>query len=214
VSGAGISVTHVTEWSISGTYLESCNCDVICPCRSVGGRKGGRSTQGLCMGALSWEIERGGTEEVSLKGMRTVIALRYSDDEPGSPWDFQLFVDERGAEDQRRLLTSIFLGELGGTPEQQFPWVFKPSRALPVRPAPIEIDHSETRGWFRAGKEVTVRVGERVSDQEPVTCIIPGHNRSGHELHGDVLEVNDDPLTFEFEGKCGYWSTFSYSSDG
>jgi hypothetical protein len=201
-------------WAISGTYLESCNCDVICPCRRVGGREGGRSTHGLCMGALSWEIERGGTEEVSLDGLRTVLALMYSDDEPGSPWDFALFVDERGDAEQRRLLEAIFLGELGGTPQEQFPWVFKPSRPLPVRATPIEIDHSETRGWFRAGKEVTVRVGERVSDQEPVTCVIPGHHRSGHEVHGEVLEVNDGPLAFEFERKCGYWSTFSYSSDG
>lgn len=165
------------------------------------------------MGALSWEIERGGTEEVSLDGLRTVLALRYDDDEPGSPWDFALFVDERGDTEQRRLLEAIFLGHVGGTPHQQFPWVFKPSRLLAVRPAPIEIDHSETRGWFRAGKEVTVRVGERVSDPEPVTCVIPGHHRAGHEVHGEILEVREDSLAFGFEGRCGYWSTFSYSSD-
>jgi hypothetical protein len=202
------------SWAISGTYLESCNCDPICPCRRVGGRQGGRSTYGICMGALSWEIESGGTEDLSLDGLRVVLALRYDDDEPGSPWDFELFVDERGDEQQRDLLAAIYLGRLGGTPEQQFPWVFKPSRRLAVRAAPIEIDHSETRGWFRAGKEVTVRVGERVADQEPVTCIIPGHHRSGHEVQGEVLEVHDgDPLDFGFERRCGYWSTFSYSSD-
>jgi hypothetical protein len=31
-------------WAISGTYLEACNCDAICPCRTIGGREGGRST--------------------------------------------------------------------------------------------------------------------------------------------------------------------------
>jgi hypothetical protein len=199
-------------WAIRGTYLESCNCDAICPCRSVGGRKGGRSTRGVCMGALSWEIERGGTDDVSLQGLRTVLALRYDDDEPGSPWDFVLFVDDRGDTDQRELLEAIFLGDLGGTPQQQFPWAFKPSRSLGARAAAIEIDHSQRRGWFRAGKEVTVRVGAPVADQQPVTCIIPGHHRSGHELHGDTLAVDVEPLAFQFEGKCGYWSTFSYSS--
>jgi hypothetical protein len=201
-----------TRWAISGTYLESCNCDAICPCRRVGGRQGGRSTHGICMGALSWEVERGGTDDVSLEGLRTVVALRYDDDEPGSPWDFALYVDDRADPEQRDLLAAIFLGDLGGTPGDQFPWVFKPSRPLGVRTAPIEIDHSETRGWFRAGEEVTVRVGERIADQEPVTCIIPGHHRSGHEVRGETLEVRDDPLAFGFEGKCGYWSTFSYSS--
>ncbi|MDX6448107.1 MAG: hypothetical protein QOD08_570, partial [Gaiellaceae bacterium] len=27
----------MTEWSLSGTYFESCNCDVICPCRRIDG---------------------------------------------------------------------------------------------------------------------------------------------------------------------------------
>jgi hypothetical protein len=200
-------------WAISGTYLEACNCDPICPCRTVGGRKGGRSTHGVCMGALSWEIERGGTDQVSLDGLRAVLVLRYEDDEPGSPWDFALFLDDRGETEQRQLLAAILLGELGGTPERQFPWVFKPSRLIGTRAAPIEIDHSEKRGWFRAGKEVTVRVGDPIADQEPVTCIIPGHDRSGHEVHGEELAVDADALAFRFEGTCGYWSTFSYSSD-
>jgi hypothetical protein len=200
-------------WAISGTYLESCNCDPICPCRTVGGRKGGRSTHGECLGVLSWEIAEGGADDVSLAGLRTVLALRYDDDEPGSPWDYVLFVDDRADPDQRRLLEEIFLGERGGTPEQQFPWVFKPSRLIGTRAVPIEIDHSPKRGWFRAGEEVTVRVGEPVVDQEPVTCVIPGHHRSGHEVHGDSIEVDADGLDFRFEETCGYWSTFSYSSE-
>jgi hypothetical protein len=44
-------------WEIAGTYLEACNCDPICPCRAVNGKAGGRSTYGVCMGALSWQIE-------------------------------------------------------------------------------------------------------------------------------------------------------------
>ncbi len=91
--------------------------------------------------------------------------------------------------------------------------VFKPGRLIGTRVAPIEIDHSEKRGWFRAGREVTVRVGEPVTDQEPVTCLISGHHRSGHELHADSLEVHAEPLDFGFEEVCAYWSTFSYSSE-
>ena len=203
-----------TRWAISGTYLEACNCEAICPCRKVGGRKGGRSTDGVCMGALSWDVRDGGSDDVSLEGLRTVLALRYDDDEPGSPWDFVLYVGDRADPQQRELLTAIFLGELGGTPLDQFPWVFKPSRLVGVRTAPIELDHSETRGWFRAGEQVAVRVGEPIADQEPVTCVIPGHHRPGHEVKGEVIEVNDDPLAFGFEGKCGYRSTFSYSNEG
>lgn len=200
------------EWAISGTYLEACNCEVICPCRRVGGRAGGRSTYGTCQGALSWAVLDGRAGDVDLSGLGAVLVLSYDDDEPGSPWTYFLYVDERGSERQREALAAILTGELGGTAKRQFPWAFKESRPLGWRAAPIEIQHTPRRGWFRAGEQVTLRVGGPVADQEPVTCVIPGHHRSGVELHADLLRVEEGPLSFEVTGRCAYRSTFSYSS--
>jgi hypothetical protein len=200
------------EWAISGTYLEACNCEVICPCRRVGGRAGGRSTYGTCQGALSWAVLDGRAGDVDLSGLGAVLVLSYDDDEPGSPWTYFLYVDERGSERQREALALILTGELGGTAKRQFPWAFKESRPLGWRAAPIEIQHTPRRGWFRAGEQVTLRVGDPVADQEPVTCVIPGHHRSGVELHADLLRVEEGPLSFEVTGRCAYRSTFSYSS--
>jgi len=205
-------MTEHLPWQISGTYLEACNCEAICPCRTVGGRKGGRSTEGICMGSLSWQIEEGVVGEADLGGLRVVLALRYDDDEPGSPWDFFLYLDERADHHQREALKGIFLGRLGGTPERQFPWVWKQSNLLGVRQVSIEIDHTPGRGWFRAGGQVTVRVREPIADSEPVTCVIPGHHRQGREVIADQLTVGDGPLDFELTGKCGYESNFAYSS--
>ncbi len=200
------------SWSISGTYLEACNCEAICPCRRIGGRTGGRSTYGVCEGALSWAIERGHAGDVNLEGLAAVLALRYDDDEPGSPWDFFLYLDERADAPQRSALEAIFTGALGGAAVAHFPWTWKASRQLGVRAVPIEVDRSARRRWFRAGEYVEVRVGEPVADQELVTCVIPGHDRSGAEFHGDVLRVSDRPLAIELSGRCAYQSTFEYSS--
>jgi hypothetical protein len=199
-------------WSVSGTYLEACNCEAICPCRRIGGKAGGRSTEGICMGALSWAVTEGHAGDLDLSGLGVVLALRYDDDEPGSPWTFFLYVDERGDERQREVLARIFMGELGGTPREQFPWVWKESHPLGWRPAAVEIEHSPGRGWFRAGEQVTLRVRAPVEDQEPVTCVIPGHHRTGSELYADVLSVAEGPLSFEFSGRCAYESTFEYWS--
>ena len=57
-----------------------------------------------------------------------------------------------------------------------------------------------------------MRVRGPVEDQAPVTCVIPGHHRSGTELHADLLRVEEDPLSFELSGRCAYESTFEYSS--
>lgn len=144
---AGIESKYL-PWQISGTYLEACNCEAICPCRAIGGRKGGRSTNGICLGSLSWLIDEGAAGETDLSGLRTVLALRYDDDEPGSPWDFFLYLDQRADRLQREALEGIFLGRLGGTPEVQFPWVWKESRLLGVRQVLIEIDHTPAWSQF------------------------------------------------------------------
>lgn len=199
-------------WSLRGSYFEACNCDAICPCRRIGGEAGGRSTHGVCLGALSWKIGAGHADGVELADLGVVLASRYSDDEPGSPWSYFLYVDERGDDAQREALAEIFSGRRGGTALKQFPWAFKPSNLLGVRAAAIEIDHAPGGGWFRAGGEVSVRVREPVADQATVTCVIPGHHRPGRELLADVLEVEDGPLEFELSGVCAYESTFEYSS--
>jgi hypothetical protein len=200
------------RWHIAGTYLEACNCEAICPCRRIGGRTGGRSTEGVCLGSLSWQIEDGEVGDTGLAGMQVVLANRYSDDEPGSPWSYVLYIDERADEAQRQAIEDVYLGRLGGTPERQFPWVWKASDLLAVRHVAIEIDHTPGRGWYRAGSEVAVRVREPVADQEAVSCVIPGHHRSGREVIAELLRVEDAPLEFEMSGKCGYEATFEYSS--
>jgi hypothetical protein len=204
---------ELVPWQISGSYLEACNCEAICPCRRIGGRPGGRSTYGECLGALSWIVERGRAGEVDLAEMRAVLATRYHDDEPGSPWTCALFVDARGDERQRQAMSGIFSGRLGGTPQKQFPWVFKAANLLGVEVLDIEIDHTPGRGWFRAGGKLEVRVREPVPDQEAVTCVIPGHHRHGRELFSESIDVRAGPLVFSVQGRCAYETTFEYSSD-
>jgi hypothetical protein len=208
-----IDVMETVPWQISGSYLEACNCEAICPCRRIGGRPGGRSTYGECLGALSWIVEEGRAGDVELGGMRTVLVSRYHDDEPGSPWTFVLFVDERGDERQRRAIADIFTGRGGGTPRKQFPWVFKPSELVGVEAVGIEIDHTPGRGWFNAGGKVQVRVSRPVPDQEPVTCVIPGHHRQGRELLSESIDVDAGPVVFSVRGRCAYETTFEYSSE-
>ncbi len=200
------------SYRIRGTYLESCSCDAPCPCRRIDGREGGRSTHGICDGALSWSTDEGFADDVDLTGLGAVLATRYSDDEEGSPWMFALFVDERGDPAQREALGQIFSGALGGTVLDHFPWAWKDSAPLGVEPARIEIDHTPGRGWFRAGEKVSVRVSGPYAGLETVTCVIPGHEREGRELVVDELKVGTGPLGFEYRGVCAYESTFDYGS--
>jgi hypothetical protein len=199
------------SWRISGSYFESCNCDPICPCRRIDGVAGGRSTHGVCKGVLSWLIESGEVGGVDVSGLPVGLAVRYSDDEPGSPWTWILYLDERASAEQLTALEAVFTGELGGDAERHFPWAWKASNLVAVRPAAIEVDHTPRRQWLRVRDHVTVRIRDRFPETATVTCVIPGHERSGEELVTDELVVQDGPLTFEFSGVCGYGSTFDYA---
>lgn len=199
------------SWRISGTYFESCNCDPICPCRTIDGKPGGRSTHGVCMGVLSWIIEEGQADGVDLAGQPVALALRYSDDEKGSPWTWVLYLDEGSSQEQRAALEGIFGGEGGGDADSHFPWIWKASERVAVRTVEIEIDHTRRRQFLRVRDHLSVRIRDRYRGPETVTCVIPGHDRTGEELLTDELVVEDGPLDFAYRGVTGYGSTFDYA---
>jgi hypothetical protein len=199
-------------WQIRGLYFESCNCDAICPCRRIDGVAGGRSTHGVCTGVLSWLIEAGAVDGVDVSGLPVALASRYSDDEEGSPWTWILYLDAGASEEQRSALEGIFTGRLGGDAERHFPWAWKASELVAVRPVAIEVDHTRRRQRLRIRDHVSVRIrGPYEGAGETETCVIPGHERDGEELVADELFVEDGPLAFSYRGVCGYGSTFDYA---
>ena len=199
------------SWHVEGSYFESCNCDAICPCRRIDGVGGGRSTHGECLGVLSWLIEAGHAGGVVLDGLAVALAIRYHDDEPGSPWTFVVYLDARADEAQRQALEALYTGALGGDALAHFPWAWKASTCVAVRPVEIEVSHEPRRQLLRIRDRVTVRIRERYAGLETVTCVIPGHEQPGEELLADELSVDDGPLRFEYTGNCGYSARFDYS---
>jgi hypothetical protein len=197
-----------TPWHVEGEYLESCNCEAVCPCRMVAGVLGGRSTYGECVFLLSWHITTGTAGSFDVSGLHVALAGRYLDDEPGSPWTLVLYVDETGGAEQRNALEAIFLGRAGGERILRLPWVRKPSFVVGVRPSRIEFDGESVRVADRA----LIRTTRPVENQDDVRCVVPGYEEQGTELYADELAVHDAPFDFTLEGNCAYRSVFHYSS--
>jgi len=163
------------------------------------------------MGVLSWLVEEGAADGIDLCGLPVALALRYSDDEPGSPWTWVLYLDARASQEQRAALEGIFTGALGGDAERHFPWSWKSKELVAVRPVEITVDHTRSRQRLRIKDHISVRIRDRYEGDEAVTCVIPGHDRTGEELITDELVVDDEKLSFEYRGVCGYASTFDYA---
>jgi len=201
----------MTAWRATGRYVEACNCEAICPCRSIGGRRRSRAQYQLCQFAIAWTVDQGHFGDDDLAGLNAVMAGYWDEDEPGAPWRVRLYVDERTDEQRQTALADIFLGRAGGTPSRNYTRAIK--EVYGVRPAEIAVVHERGRQQIRAGDGVRVVARTPFFSEETVSCGIPGLDRPGEELVHEILQVEDDPLNFEFRGRCGFATTFDYRSD-
>jgi hypothetical protein len=189
------------SFRIAGEYLEVCNCDAICPCRRINGVPGGRSTHGVCFGALTWRVDEGDADGVDLSGTGAVMTFSYDDDVPQSPWTLVLHVDGPPA------LGEILLGKRAGEHVLSLPWVRKPTESVEVREAAIEFGS----GDVRVGEDIRVRATQPVETDATVSCIVPGHDSYGTELINDEVVVDDGTFSFELHGTCGFRRDFDYA---
>jgi len=210
---AGSGPGQAGDWRVRGSYFEACNCEAICPCRSVGGRPGGPSTFGECFGALSWHIHQGHADGTDLSGLRAVLSIRYFDRvQPSTRWEVVLYVDEDASDEQREALAGIFLGRAGGTVAR----LYGPAigEVCAVRPARITLEHTAARKRIDVVGYLTVAAEGAASDPGDVRCGIPGFDHPGTELHGDALQSTDPVLRWEVKGRrhAAFTTDFDYSS--
>ena len=52
-----------------------------------------------------------------------------------------------------------------------------------------------------------------VSSDAPVSCGIAGHDRPGQEIIAEGFQVDDGSLHWSVSGRCGFATSFAYSSD-
>jgi hypothetical protein len=184
----------------------------MCGCLHAQQRQQRRPRAGVCTGALSWTIEKGHADDLDLAGLAIVLAFSHDQDEPESPWDITIYLDQRADERQQSALQSLFAGGRSQRALVPFPWASTTSRNVELRTAPINADHHAGHPWFDASGYVSVRVGDPICDQPSATSLIPGHPHAGIERRGTRLRVADHTLAFESEPVRAFASTFHYTS--
>ena len=196
-----------TTWSVSGRYLEACNCESVCPCRSQNGVPGGDATYDRCEFALSWKIEAGNFGTVDLSGRSVAMTGWYADAEPESPWRVRMFIDDHATADAADALTEIFLGRSGGHPAQTYARAI--TEILGIERADISLTHSKQKWRIGVAGRVEVRASQRTAVTGPVVCGIPGAD-PGVEYTADVLRVTDDPFQWDLAGRASFVAPFAY----
>jgi hypothetical protein len=135
-------------WNIKGQMIESCSCNMLCPCW-FGVKDLMLMDQGWCASTITFRVREGSSNGVKLGG--TTLVLSY--DFPG-PTLFdanataRLYIEKAATADQQRELEAIFQGRKGGPMAILAPLVAK---WLPTQISKIDIHES--------GDDLAVTVG-------------------------------------------------------
>jgi hypothetical protein len=97
-----------------GEYMESCNCDYLCPCIYTNPQA--PVTYDHCTAALVFRIDEGSCGSTHLNGLKFTMVIRSGKVMADGNWIFAGVVDERADEAQRQVLSAIVCGQAGGPP--------------------------------------------------------------------------------------------------
>lgn len=202
-------------WRLEGVYIESCNCNVSCPClvNPVGNNKiPGTFTH--CDLFIGYQITAGHFKDVDLAGLNVALAF-YS---PGmlmdvKNWKGAYYFDDRATDQQYKALEQIYLEKNGGQPQLLRSMC---QEILGVTKAKIDINVE--------AREVSVKVGEvaevvldamkgmyddevvRITNIHPQCVdVIQGVNRN--------MFWRDYNMNFDNTGRNGIWGDFIFQDN-
>jgi hypothetical protein len=102
------------KWSLRGEYMESCNCDYLCPCIYTNPQEA--ATHDHCTAVMVFRIDEGHFGETKLNGLKFALVIRSGRVMADGNWILAGVVDDSANDLQRAALAAIAAGEAGGTP--------------------------------------------------------------------------------------------------
>ena len=101
-------------WTMRGEYMESCNCDYLCPCIYTNPQ--GPVTYDHCTAVMVFRIDEGRHGSTRLDGLKFALVIRSGRVMADGGWVFAGVVDDAADPAQRQALTAIVGGDAGGPP--------------------------------------------------------------------------------------------------
>lgn len=119
-------------WKISGQYMETCNCDYLCPCPLTGLVE---TTHGHCIFAMGFRIDNGSFDGVGLDGLNFAVIGRTPGQMAEGNWEVGVITDERASAEQQDAIVKIVSGQAGGPMANLAPLLgkFLGAEARPIR---------------------------------------------------------------------------------
>ena len=127
----------MSNWRIEGQYMETCNCNYLCPCITT--HLTARPTEGDCKAAIAMRIDAGAKDGVTLDGVAFVVLLHSPGVMADGNMTVGLIVDDKASDQQVEQIAAIATGAAGGPMAALAPLVTKVA-GIEKRPIRFEID--------------------------------------------------------------------------
>jgi len=204
--GGGLTMSFRLE----GTYVENCNCDVICPCTWSSLARA--ATNDRCMVVLVMHVERGDIDGVDVSG----LSMGFIADTPPvmSEGGWRLGVVLDGAADPAQLdrMRRFMGGEFGGVPAALGPLV---GEMIGEVVEAIEFRDEDGQHILRIGSGVNVTVADVTSPGLGAAQLANvGHPVNTTLTIGEGVGSHISLLGIEYSGagKAGFSAPFSWAA--
>jgi hypothetical protein len=206
-------VAHA-KWKLEGEYMESCNCDYLCPCIYTNPQ--GPATHDHCYSLQVYRIDRGHCGDIKLDGLAFALAIRSGKVMADGKWVLGVVIDERANEAQRDALGAIAGGQAGGIPARIREVLVSDFRGIELRPIEFRMDGLKRSASIPGLLEFAIEgVASRANNGDPLYLDNTAHpaNRrlalarsSETHVHGFGLE-----LDMAAKGNNGHFAPFSWA---
>ena len=198
-------------WNLEGTYIETCSCEVVCPCTAslaLG------ADYDRCRATLVFNVTQGEVEGTDVSGL-TVAAIA---DTPKvmseGNWRLGVFIDAAASDDQAEKLGAVFGGQLGGPMEALGPLI---SEHLGVERASIEVREEGLRHSVKIGDAIDFEIEDvvpfGVESGEPARLTGIFHPAGSELTISKATRSRINAFGIEFEGTSGFSSSrFAWSA--
>jgi hypothetical protein len=188
-------------WSLKGSYVETCSCELMCPC-NLSMDHG--ATYDFCRVTLAFHIREGDVDGTDIGGLNVAIVADTPKVMTEGNWRLGLFLDERASEEQGDKLAQVFSGQLGGPMAGLAPMI---GEMLGVERAAIEIQDDGLRHSVRIGDAVDFEIQDvvpfGVESGEPIKFDGMFHPVGSDLTMAEAQHSSIDAFGISYEGKTG-----------
>lgn len=198
-------------WRLKGSYVETCSCDLICPCNASFSHG---ATYDFCRVVLGFNIREGEIEGTDIAGCKVVAVADTPKVMTDGNWRIGIFVDEQATEEQADKLVKVFGGQLGGPMGAIAPLV---GEFAGVERAPIEFRDDGVRHSVRVGDVIDFEIEDIVpfgkEDGKPIRFDGMFHPVASDLTIAEATRSRINAFGIEYTGRTGLsTSEFSWAA--